>query len=102
MMSEMPPPLGLGGGGGVGGGGGPAGGGGEGDPQHWLWQPGRAQYGAVLPHHPHWLQQSPPGQSAPPAWLPHCSAEAPPNSSSSMKFESTSGGILRYVTAQLY
>ncbi|KAL9828466.1 hypothetical protein AtNW77_Chr3g0168311 [Arabidopsis thaliana] len=42
---------------------------------HWLWQPGCLQYGSVLPHQPNSLQHRPLGQSAPPAWRPHCSAE---------------------------
>ena len=81
-MSEVSSPQGVGGGGGVygggGGGGGDGGGGGGGGAQvwlHWLWQPAPHQ-GSPLPQKPHWLQQRQLGQSAPPAWLPHCCPEA--------------------------
>ncbi|THU62429.1 hypothetical protein C4D60_Mb01t05060 [Musa balbisiana] len=62
IEATLPPPLGVEG---------------EGvEPAHWLWHPW-PQYGSVLPHQPNWLQHSPPGQSAPPACFPHCSAKAP-------------------------
>jgi hypothetical protein len=41
-----------------------------------LWQ-SVSQYSGVVPHHPYLLQHSPLAHTAPPAWLPHCSAEAP-------------------------
>ena len=41
-----------------------------------LWQ-SVSQCSGVVPHHPYLLQHSPLAHTAPPAWLPHCSAEAP-------------------------
>ncbi|XXG59974.1 hypothetical protein AAC387_Pa04g1969 [Persea americana] len=69
-MSEVSSPQGVGSGGGGGGGGG-----GAQTRSHWLWQP-VPQYASVLPQQRHSLQQRQLGQRAPPAWLPHCCAEA--------------------------